>query len=339
MKSRMVSLSAAVAVALSGTAYANSVTFDPTSLGVGASVVSNVSTFDWSPSNVLAKNGNQAFANFVNSNGACPAASCAFDVFVQGKMTGFLNPSNNTIPNLDVGSKYEITFELGFQEQVTGAAVFGSTNIANFGFVPSVLTTGAPNFFRAFIDPTLNANDLTGLGFGNGTLLLSGGVAPVGAFTSSFTANTAAPVAIGGQSSTTPAAWTGVNTVQGTGSTSTLDLLVAPMFVNNAFFGNTLQSLSFTLTNASQAVPFTTVDPSLSFPLAGVGSTLAEVGAVNGGTSGSPLTVSGPSIIFQSDANSPLNGVYLPEPASLALLGIGLAGVAVINRRKRNPAA
>lgn len=336
---KIMSLSAAVAFALSGSAFASTVTLDTTSFG--GPVVSNIAAFDWAPSNVLAKNGNQAFANFVNTGGAC-TASCAFDVYVQGKMTGFLAPGTIPMAGTGVGSSYEITFVIGFQEVVTGAVVTPTQNIAAFDFVPGVMSDGSPNFFRAYIDSAQNANDLAGTGFTDGTLLLNGGVAPDGAFTSSFTANTTAGsvVNIGGESGVTPAAWTGVKTVSGSGSTSTLDLLVAPAFVSS-LFGSSLQSLGFTLTNASQAVPFNTVNPSLSFPIAGVANTLTEVGAVNGATTGAPgsLRPSGPSIIFQSDANSPLNGTYIPEPTALALLGIGFAGLALSTRRKANVAA
>ncbi|MCB1850349.1 MAG: PEP-CTERM sorting domain-containing protein [Gammaproteobacteria bacterium] len=327
---------------------------------VGVDTVNDIASFDWAAASVLADGGNQAFVDFVNSSGTCTgtASECKFNVYGHGNLSAFADAANAPISAPGLGASYEITYEFGFSEKVTFAVPAGTTNVATFGFGPSGNTTGpysaatdavmadgtTPNFFRMYVD-SVDADPLAGTGFGNGTLLLAGQILPVGAFTTGFNASTATPVAIGGVSSTTPAAWAGVTTVTGSGATSTIDLAVMVTTFNQTYFPN--QTLdAFLMSNISQLLPFTTTNPSLTFPEGGIVDAKGDVAGaganINGGTTiggGGVLVATNKSIIFQNDSNSPISTTNIPEPGLLAMVGLGFLGIGAVKRRREHKAS
>ena len=75
----------ALAILCAGTVDAGTL-FNPN--GTGLSGALDVGQFDWLPTSILARNGNAAVSNFVNSNGACPANSCDFTVLTHARLGG-----------------------------------------------------------------------------------------------------------------------------------------------------------------------------------------------------------------------------------------------------------
>ena len=330
----------AVAVALAGTFAAAHAA--PVSITTPNGNVNGITAFDWAPSPVLAQGGNQAFVNYLNNpaggtvEGMNGQLGYGFNVFSQGRLavlqggtgatTALYNGSGST------ANKYEITFELAYQEVVVAAnnTLVPNTNIAVFDFA-KVQTN---NYFRVYVkdlDSDAAANYAAGTGFNTGTKVFDGTIAPGAAGSvSNFNANTGSLSTVGsdGQPLNGTSSLSGTPSVTGSGATPEFDLLtVVPTFIDESFWNSEL--ISFLVTNISQNLPFQSVDPSELI----VGQ-VPNIGAVNGGTVCGPTGCAavGPDLIFQTDFNGPVQGI--PEPGTLALAGLALGGLALARRRK-----
>jgi hypothetical protein len=252
---------------------------------------------------------------------------------------------------------------LGFKEdvtEVTTSAISGNST-ASFSSVPTGIS-----FFQIYSDSLtdavgLKANALTGSGFNDGRLILSGsGVSDVGG---SFVVRPSQGIAdldqFGDDGNLND--FDGQKTVQGSGESG--DFSITNLTTDPLYFLSSLTSMGFTFVNIAPSLPFKTVDPSDCFTVSAnavaVGSVVAasgcttahtdglysantgepapgyvpNIGAVNGQL---PIgaTTGGPDFVSQVDYNAGL-AFAVPEPTSLALLGLGFAALGVGSRRRR----
>ena len=332
-------------LALGANASFASLTFDADGAGGDAAV--SVDSFDWTTTSFLAVGGTTAIENWVSSGGTCPDGSCQFNVYTHALLLGTTLTGGTVTTPSGLNVDYQITMTLQFTEVVTGVTSIGGQAIATFDVVPSVAS------FQIFYDTDLNANNLTGQGFNDGTLIADSTTISNSSGGFNVLINSA-PEALDQAGADD---YPGTLTVVGSGNQGAITM--GDFTLDPSFFLTDIADFTFLFNNISQQLPYDSVDPSGCFsgtpsavavgsatggsePCDGTwsnnwthvdpnGGLTPNIGTING-LSASDL--GGPDFIAQTDFNSPVNGT-VPVPAPLALLGAGLLGLGWSRRNKR----
>ena len=304
---------AAVAVAgmFSGQkAEALEASFDPTGSGTfGAS--STFTSFDWERGNVLA-------------NQVVPIAGVGdeFEVFYHASLQGF-SGGNNLLLLIGLGLGREVTVVAKFRERV--ASVNPGTGAVSFEIIDS-----PDNFFQIYVDSTPDADEASGTGFNDGDLILharpSFGAPSGNNFNPDFV-NTNQLASNNTQT-----------TVTGGGS---LNLFAEVISIDSNYL-NFDPALSATVVltavtdgnlnlfpDAPQANIFAFRDTLASDSFwDGSGYMTPDLGAING--------LNGPDFQFTADASTGFVDAVVPEPMTASMSLIGLGGLLIGARRRRN---
>lgn len=336
-------LGLAVALGLaSAAAQADTFLFNPNGTGAGTAV--SVDTLDWTPGNTIAINGSDLT---VNQN--------VQDYFQAALGTALLGGTSGAIQYTNGSNSLFFTVVAGFQEQVTSTTLIDTNNdtipdtgVATFGNT----TTAQPSFFRICVSAT-GSNDLTGQGFGctDANAILTGTLSNIVLASQTTQFSAANITCLDNFSPTNPACgndnWNGQQTATSGGSAN---IAVLVNFVNSGYFPDLFPGTTIVtaLTNTSLIDPYSQTNPSYCFTSDGVHSTTSTgttcdatggvlqaygtLGAVNG----LPGQANGPyNFMFQADANTSITRT-VPEPATLALVGLSLGFLGFISRRRKH---
>ena len=332
-------LQAALALALSAPLAAHAIFLDPDGAG-GPETAKKVTSLDWVQTSALAKNGNQAFIDFIDTGDAQK-----LDIRTHATLGVIRGAGGANITPTGLGSDFEITMVMGFGEELFDASPnFAGQRIAGFRFDPT-----ADNFVRLYYDPTPDANDLDGTGFNDDVLIFESTVlgfdnASAGNFSVALDGNGDPIVEVLDQhiDGTPPADdWLGSETVVGSGNNPRIDIDAAGATLNSDFWSGLLTGFAYD--NVSQLLAYQGVDPSRQYTEEDdslytvwdgtpAGLATKTIGDINGNIDPNAGNV-GADIIFQTDYNSPLTGI--PLPSSVLLMGLGLLALGGASVRRR----
>jgi hypothetical protein len=326
MKKRLLAAMIASAALGVGTAQAGDITFDMDG-GTLAGNEIQVDTFDYAPSNVL-------FQGMVPSPGS-PSFG-AFNLWGAGLVSNFF--LGNVAQSGGFLATNEFTFEFFVPSEATFTSVLDGANFPDTDplYIYRVADPGSLGYFKVWhgTGGTKDSNDITGTGYNNGTLILtalatSGGGTVTVDDDALVALDTAAPI-VDGRSSYRMSGGIRLN-------------LEVISFDSNYFLDNIdvaaplVVDLEIPSSSGLQS-PFTTVNPSDAVvgqvPVFGAGNTIdgSDIGCLPTGI-GAPC-----DLLAQSDMSMTFTAEGVPEPTTLALLGMGLAAAGGAARRRRSQA-
>lgn len=333
---KKLTLAASVAMALA----AGGANADLISVADTTGTISGINAFDWTPDNSLADGAGPLSTDFNNQT--------SFELYSQAALGNYLDAGNNVINGTGLNVDYELTFQMGFSE--LGYQYTNPSSTLVTGEFSLDTTPGGVNFFNVYYDTAMNADTLTGTGFGDGDLVLSGAVINQGATTFNIALFGGSP-AFTDLDRNGANDYPGVGTVIGGGS-SQLGIGADAQNQDRNFFLSNISSLVVDMFfNTSNVTPFNQADPAAQVvginPVYGAGATVPYV--TNGGQ-GAPNSTKTFSAIngfqpngqcfggasecdfqFQSDSN--LSFIATPTPGVVAVMGLGLIGMSFARRR------
>lgn len=345
MKTKKLITAMAFAIGLPSSALAG-VLFDPD--GAGGLGAMDLGSIDWHQTSMLALGGPAAIQ--CAATGVCGPNGVNFDLLTHAYVDGFTNSAGDPNNPAGLNSTFEITMVARFTETVTQVVPLGGgSNLATF-----ITNPATPGFLEFYFDSSPDADDLTGSGFSDGRLILRASL--VSLATGNFTASATTDLLDRWGADN----YNGQLTQTGSGSNTALSVGTPDLTYDPTFFLGLLSSLSLTFANISQGIPFFTVDPSDCFTDTAYGGAVGTISAGEcsnahiGGTYAAqgadptgytPLiglingflpafTGGGPDQVFQTDYNTAFNATSVPEPGTLALLGLGLGLSALLRRRR-----